>query len=478
VVFAASAVPIIGILGLSVDVTFVTQAKSQLALAADAASLSATKLASNEFVAGNATTYATDGQTNGNQWFDAQLGALHGVGSHSRTTTVTRNGTVFTTNVAYSATIPTHFASLFGHNFSSFTVSGQSNSTITINAYMNIEMLLDNSGSMLIGASTADINTLQAITACSPMAGGSGQGTSAWSTTMIPATCPTTYAANVSSPGAYPVAGHAPNSAPCGFACHWNANTDSVLINGGHVNWDYFALARNVNLGPITGYTNPTLRFDVVQAAAANVVSTMISNEILTNQFQLGAFTFNSSLVRVWPASPSSAEASTDLAGGATAIASIPPYVGPNGGNTNFPGSMTSLASIMTNAGDGSSSSSPRKTLFIVTDGIQDYGSRSLGSSLGPMNDSAATAACNAIKAKGIGIYVLYTPYVPLPYNPYYVGNIAQYVSGTPNAITRALQSCASAPSFFYEADIPSQVTSGLLSLVSASVRAPARISS
>ena len=526
IAFAASAIPVIGMLGLAVDVTFVTQAKQQLSLAADTAALAATKTASNEFVSGNTTTYLADGNTNGNQWFNAQLGTLRGAVAVAPSTAVTRNGTTFTTVVTYSGSVPSHFAGIFGSRFNTFAISGSATATITINAYVNITLLLDNSSSMLIGASTSDINTLQAVTACSPMAGGSGQGTNAWNTTLIPATCPTTYATNTSSPGSAAVAGQPPHTAPCGFACHWSA--DNQTSNGApdYTQYDYYALARNLNLGPITGYSTPTLRFDVVQQAAAEVVSTMESNEILSNQFGLGVFTFNTAnsasstenqsanttsshgnvipaysppyLERIWPAG-STAEASTDLEEGATAITGIVTPVGPNGGDTDFPDAMASLAGVLTTAGDGSTPSAPKKDLFIVTDGIQDYSASANGTtvtvansrcvtttvnsttcgSMGPMNSAVATAACNAIKAKGIYIYVLYTPYSVLSHNPFYVSNIDQFISvGTPNKTVQALESCASAPTDFFEADIPSQVTSGLTNLLQAAIRTPARISS
>ena len=74
----------------------------------------------------------------------------------------------------------------------------------------------------------------------------------------------------------------------------------------------------------------------------------------------------------------------------------------------------------------------------------------------------------------------LYTPYTPLPYNPFYASNIAQFVTTppTPNKIVQALQACASTPTDFFEADLPSQVTTGLQTLLQSAVLSAARISS
>jgi Flp pilus assembly protein TadG len=485
VLFAGAAVPIVGMLGLAIDYTFLNQARTQMALAADTAALSATRLASSEFVQ-PVTTWQTDAQTNGNQWFVAQLGHLREATntSNGSNTTVTRNGTAFTAQVAYSGNVNAHFAALFG--VPTFYISGTSTATITINAYVNIALMLDNSSSMLIAATTNDINTMQSITACSPESMGSNQSTSAWTGPITPATCPSTYAktTGVSYTNNPPTAGQAPQTAACGFACHWSTN-NQVLSTGkpDYTQWDYYGLSQNpTKYGAVTGFTTPTLRFNVVQSAAQTVMQTMIADEVFTDQFGISVFTFNNSLAKVYPVDGSEAgyDLSTDSGGAQTLTAAITQPVVSNNGDTDFPDSMTTLASDLTAGGDGSSASSPKKNVFIVTDGIQDYGSRQLGTTQGPFSSTAAVAACNAVKAKGISIYVLYTPYTPLPYNPYYVGNIAQYVNTppSPNAIVTALQACASSTSNYYEADIPSQITTGLNVLLKAAVSAPARISS
>ncbi|MHA0111050.1 hypothetical protein ACXYUI_28525, partial [Klebsiella pneumoniae] len=78
-----------------------------------------------------------------------------------------------------------------------------------------------------------------------------------------------------------------------------------------------------------------------------------------------------------------------------------------NDGDTDFPDALAAVAPAIGTSGDGSTATKPRKNLFIVTDGLDDYGSRTLPTTQGPF----PAAACNAIKQQGVTIYVLYTPY-------------------------------------------------------------------
>lgn len=485
VLFATAAVPIVGLLGLAVDYSLYAQASTQMQLAADGAAINATRLAASEYVVSPTGNWQTDAPANGNEWFLMQLSSLREASATSHSVSVARNGTAFTSTVTYQGTVPTHFARMFGK--SAFVINGGAGATITINAYVNVTLLLDNSSSMLIGSTTDDINTLQAITACSPESMTSNQGLGAWSG-PTPSSCPSSYVqtTNVSYNVNPPTAGQTPNAAPCGFACHWS-NNNQKLPNGSadYTQYDYYNLARFPAHGAVKGYSAPQLRFDVVQSAASNVIQTMAADEAFAGQFGVAIYTFGSGAHLLTKYYPSSGEAGTDLstdsAGAQTAAAGITTPVVANDGDTDFPDALVSLyTNNLTAAGDGSSAASPKKALFVVTDGILDYTPTGGSRSLGPFNNTATVNACNHVKAMGINLYVLYTPYTPLPYNPFYVSNIAQYVNNppTPNDIIQALQACASSPSNYYEADIPSQITTGLNVLLQAAISSPARINS
>ena len=484
VLFAGAAVPIIGIMGLSIDYTFLNEARTQMAIAADTAAISATRIASNEFVQ-PLPTWQSDAVTNGTQWYAVQLSAIRGASSNAPSVSVTRSGTVFTTSVGYSGNVPTHFARMFG--FNNFAVSGTSVASVSIDAYVNITMLLDNSSSMLIGATTNDVNTMDTITACSPEVMGSAQSMSAW-TGPTPSACTKTYAATTgvsyASSNLAPTAGKVPTGAPCGFACHWSTNKQVIpnTTTPDYTQYDYYALASNPTKYGSVAAAAPALRFSVVQAAAANVIDTMNSNEVIANQFGIAVYTFGNSLTRVYPAAPLEAgyDLTADSGGAQAAVTSIVQPVVANNGDTDFPDSLQTLATTdLTAGGDGSTAAKPKKDLIIVTDGIMDYTPSGGSRTLGPFTGAALTQ-CNYVKNMGIAIYVLYTPYTPLPYNPFYVSNIATYINTppTPNATISALQACASSTSNYYEADIASQITTGLNALLKAAVSSPARINS
>jgi hypothetical protein len=498
VLFATAAVPLIGCLGLAIDFAFVTQARQQLVVAADTAVLSAIKTSANQFLAKD-SAFLAEGTTNGTQWFTAQLGSLRGASNDAPTVSVQQNGVKFSGSVTYKGHIPAHFAQIFG--FKNFDVSGTSTASIQLNAYVNNYLFLDNSGSMLIGASTSDVNLLQSITACSPESGNSQQGTSAWTGPETPAKgCPQTITPPIG--GSLSVTSYSPGlpvkgqmiAAACGFACHFSADNQTTKTGVQDLTqYDYYRLARcpadsptysgsNTanNTNPIGANCNgvgPQLRFDVVQDAAAVVVQQMINDEVMPNQFGLGVFEFNSALQQIYP---TSGDSSTDLASGETAVTKITTPTVPNGGNTDFPDSLTSLTNLIGKGGDGSSPSSPRKNVFIVTDGLQDYSGRTVGDTMGPFSNSAAQAACTALKSNGVSIYILYTPYTALPFNPFYQSNINQFVASppTPNQIVQALDACASSPNNVYEADIPAQIVAGLTQLLQAAINKPAQINS
>jgi hypothetical protein len=214
------------------------------------------------------------------------------------------------------------------------------------------------------------------------------------------------------------------------------------------------------------------LRFDAVQAAAAAMADQIQAGQTAQAQFGLGVWTFDtgtdaqpSPLHQLYP---ETGESGADLAAARLAISGNAPPITANRGSTEFPAALAALADQLTPGGDGGSAAQPRKALLIVTDGIQDYGNRQVGDTMGPMDSPAAQAACAAVKARGIRVMVLYTAYAPMPNNPFYMFQIDRFLKNppTPNAVVRALQTCASAPGDVVEADTPEQISQGLQRLL------------
>ena len=269
--------------------------------------------------------------------------------------------------------------------------------------------------------------------------------------------------------------------APCAFACHTSASNN-----------DYYGLALAEGI---------ILRFDVVRDAANQVVAAINSPSNPPGQISVGVYDFNGPLVSQngnpaltgftndYPGG--TVEADYNLTGASAAVTSITPPVTTDQADTDFPLAMTSLAKIIKKTnGIGATKANPRKNLFIVTDGMQDYYAPSIGTSCatngvyqgnglcrvqGPIDPDTY---CKPIKDLGVTIYVLYTLYLPLP-NPFYLTydkKFAESANGDP-PIRTALEQCASSPSDFYEADLSNQIQPALLAMLAAALGSADRLS-
>jgi Flp pilus assembly protein TadG len=488
VLFGISSVPIIGLLGLAVDVGIWNQSNATLSVAANVAAMTAAKVAVNAQLAGDPNAVA-EGEIAGKQWFLTQIGSASNVGvlgvtlpQGGASVTVTGAATM-TATVQYTASVRSIFGNYVAH-IGSYPVDGQATAQIASSPYLNVEILLDDSGSMEIGASNSDIIHLQEITPCYTAESGqaapdafyngstsnlAGQSYNAYSTSgydggiPVPAQAPdpplsyASYPSNgnatgpscqgvlpVQTNGQYPLAGP-----PCAFACHFDTSKPAGSGN------DFYALARAT-----IGTANPiTLRFDLVKAATNQIISTMQADNIAAlNNLNVGIFTFANSLLRVYPVpacgTTTACESGNDWATAIGLVGAPPtaakgadtgiqPYGGANGGNSDFHDTMVSLSgTYLTASGDGTTASKPRKVLFIVTDGLVDYTDAS-----GNRTEGGVSAAdCALFKSKGYTVYVVYTPYYPVM-NGYYYSNIKSLAEPTATGtLASDLEACASDP--------------------------------
>jgi Flp pilus assembly protein TadG len=580
-IFALTLVPLVLLVGLSVDYAFYVQARAQTALAADAAVTHAVRAADETYAyeeqingtsaaaqAAAATEAEAAGSALGEDWFEATLGRMPKAsvtGTPVVSVTPSPNGAAgFTATVNFAATYPPFFARLF--NGKVWNVNGSAQATSAYN-YVEILMLLDNSPSMLIGADAPDIQKLETISVCPPSSidgsfDGNGWGGAfyqdapdvAASGGGDPAEGPPVTANNVIlnyTPGKYLTTGYG-NSydgkgyetgtcasgwtgpggspfAPCAFACHTTTNTMTLhgtnsttfpFISGTYPA-DYYGLARAYSMPNASGTGTPgtiTLRLDVVHDAASQVITAMETNEAASGQFSVGVYQFNDDVVPIWPAagngSNPQSEASTDLPDAAAAItsAALPLTTNPSVGYTDFPTSVADLISgkystggqfgnPLTMAGNGATSTTPEKDIFIVTDGMQDTsdpGYREFAEMTGYDAENASSEqsgtpwVCQPLKNLGFTVYVLYIDYVPLSNvfyqtaiqtpSPYLDQDYPSLATGSPKqwaestaasqakppggnaALTAltpdetALYACASSPSDFFEATNSSQI--------------------
>jgi Flp pilus assembly protein TadG len=243
----------------------------------------------------------------------------------------------------------------------------------------------------------------------------------------------------------------------CGFACHSPAATPANY----------------------PGYVQPnvpgaTLRIDVLKSAAQQVISAAQSNQAVANQFRVGLYTFVGTVSTLTDLTTNLAQAQA-----ATNTIALPTTdVGTQiGDSVNWLG-----VHKVTSSGNGTSGS-PVKFVFLITDGVEDWGSDytpgpydNLANPRGywqgqPCCGAILPAACNAIKNKGVTLAVLYTTYDPLN-APLYTQLVQPYA----NNIAPALQACAS-PGFFFQADYSSEILTAVQAMFAQAIAQSARLS-
>jgi Flp pilus assembly protein TadG len=398
-----TAVPIIFAVGAGVDYSSANMAKSKLDAIADAAALSAVD---HNAISGTAST----AQTTATNVFNAEANNINNVSVSNVNVTVTDSNTGRTAVVAYSATKTNAFMSLVG--IPSTTISGQSHSAAGLSVNINFYLLLDNSPSMNIAATTAGINTMVSHT--------SAQG-------------------------------------GCAFACHeTNPSADNLGNPNGE---DNYTLAQN--LGVVTRMQNLA---SATQALMSTASATEGSN---TSQYQMAIYTFANSGISTIQSLTSNMTTAQAAAGNINVLQVYDnnwlTRTNQNSDtDTNFESAMSAINTVMPNPGLGTPASTPQEVLFIVSDGVDDEVSSSCSQSLDGNRCQAPfnTALCTTVKNRGIQIAVLYTEYLPLPTNSWYNSWIAPFQ----NQISPNMQNCAS-PGMFFTVTTDGDITAAMQSL-------------
>jgi len=383
-----ASIPIIFAVGAGVDYSTANMAKSKLDAVADAAALSAV-----DHTAISGTSAAA--QNTATNVFNSEATNLNNVTIGNVTVTVTDSNTGRTAVVAYTATKNNVFMGLLG--IPTTAIGGQAQAAAGLSVNINFYLLLDNSPSMNIAATTAGINTMVSHT--------SAQG-------------------------------------GCAFACHEsNPSADNLGNPNGE---DNYTLAQN--LGVVT-------RMENLASATQSLMSTASATEgSNTTQYQMAIYTFaNAGLGTIQPLTSNMATAQASAANINVLEVYDNNWLTQTNKNsdtdTNFETAMSQINTIMPNPGLGTPTSTPQEVLFIVSDGVDDEVSSTCSQSLNgnrcqqPFN----TAWCTTVKNRGIQIAVLYTDYLPLPTNSWYNNWIAPFQ----NQIGPNLQSCASTGMFF-----------------------------
>ena len=316
--------------------------------------------------------------------------------------------------ISYSGPIPTTILQVVGIN--QVTIHGTATAQSKLPSYLNFYVLMDNSPSMGVGGSATDIANLITLT--------------------------TPYINSGKGPG-------------CAFACH-ERNPDGTDDPN-----DFYHLALNNGV---------KTRMDYLRTAVGSLLTLASKTQQVPNQFQFGLYTFSDSLAQhtVSALSSNFTQLQTDTQNIQLSYNSLNNTTFNLSGDSQPKGSLdeqTDIDAGMTyvNGQVSTSFTSPRAPtnfVVLVSDGVQDkVDCATTGTTSGgcrayePLN----LANCDALKAAGDQVAVVYTPYLPITNNPWYNSYVAPInVQPVPFAarlpqVTNVMKSCASDPALFVE---------------------------
>jgi Flp pilus assembly protein TadG len=440
VITALTMVPIIFLLGMSLDFTQALRKKEQLDAAADAAAVAAVRPAM--LMQSDAVAQAT-----ATAIFMSVANGVSGLAATpAPTITVTDVGLGRTVSVSYNAASLNNFPKVL-QNAASWPINGSATAQAASAPNMNWYLLMDDSPSMGIGATLTDINNLITATAPSKQPASSSQN--------------------------------------CGFACH----ETNIAHDGGTK--DNLAIARANNV---------TLRIDLVSNALnqlliswTNCPQSGVTGGVMQCMSALNNTTYKAALYTFDTGLNTLATLTTPtLAGNQVGNISLMPVLYQNcvvstscntDYGTNIAGALSSLNSIMPTPGLGSNSAgdTPQEVVFLVTDGVED---KIVSGATACPNASLAsnnrcqqpldTTMCTTLKSRGIKIAILYTEYLQLINlgpsqnitDSWYMSWVDKYdepLSST-GKIAQNLQACAS-PGFFSDVTTGGNITQALTDL-------------
>jgi hypothetical protein len=395
-------VPLIGVAGFALDISDALLARSSLQASADAAALAA--VAQNSIGVSQAMLMTSDGQVAGamadaKKVFLGQAGNSADYTLLSADVDVVKAGSQLKAVFTYKAEVPTTLSRILGKN--KVIVSGVAEALFQTETFRDFYLLLDNTPSMGVGATSADVSKMVANT-----------------------------------------------SDKCAFACH-------IVKDGVEDKNSYYNLAKKLGV---------TIRIDVVASATSALMETAKSTRKSSNQYRMAVYTFGEKAEDTKLLEVSSLTSDLDSVKTKAAkigLMSIPYQGYDNDQQTDFDRALSNVGKLMGTAGTGSSASNPEKVVFFVSDGVGDaYKPTTCTKKLngGRCQEPIDITQCSALKAKGYRIAVLYTTYLPLPTNDWYNNWIKPFQSEIP---TR-MEACAS-PGLYFEVS-PSQGISEAMS--------------
>ena len=476
VIFALVMVPTVFLLGMALDYTHTQRMKVDLDAAADAAAvatitsammqksptaaqtaaknvfnITANTLVSNSNLAAQPTLTVSVNCSNPNTTTGyCTYGSCPGSDTVYADPVNSSNQVVRNVQVCYDAAANNAFPSLL--NQANWPFAGQSAARNQSAPNINFYLLLDDSPSMAIGATSADITKLINNTQ-----------------------------AQVDSNG----------TKGCGFACHETNPSADNLGNPGGI--DNYQLARNLGV---------TLRIDRVTQAVKSLMNTAYQISYANrNTYGVAIYTFDYQLnssspifapsgkpgVVQTPVTPASTTSYTvaSIQSAADSIAVLPVYQNNwltksnnnSDADTSIAGALNALNNVMPAPGNGTNvgTDTPQEVIFLVTDGVEDVMTttdpytKTCNKTLSGKRcqQPLDPAICTTIKNKKVRIAVLYTEYddsALYKSNAWYDKWIHPF-NGSTDQVATNLRSCASSPDLYQRVTKDQDITSALQKL-------------
>jgi Flp pilus assembly protein TadG len=411
-IFALMAVPVLFATGMGVDYAMASRRRSKLDAAADSAALAAVTPSIMAISSQSAQQQAM--QTAATNMFNALAGQVSGLqGTPQPTVSIGSIGLTQTVTVSYTANALTTFSGVIGKK--TLPIAGTASASASTQPYINFYLLLDDSPSMAIAATSTGIQ--QMVSATSAQGG-------------------------------------------CAFACHeYDPSADSSGNPGGE---DNYALSKSL-------VPKVVLRIDLLREAVQSLMTTAQTTEGNKSYYSMAIYTFDYQLNQIQ-------KLTTNLTTAQNAASNIQllevynnsGYLTKTNNNddadTDFSAAMNGVNSEMATPGTGTKLA-PQEFLFIVTDGVNEVVNGSRQPSL--MDQSW----CTTVKNRGIKIAVLYTQYLPLPTNAFY----NQHVSPFQSQIGSNMQACAS-PGLYSSVTTDGDISAALTNLFNAALAQSAHL--
>lgn len=399
---AALLVPLVGVAGFAIDLTDAMVAKNQLQGAADAAALGAVSeksVATAQAMTMSGNGDIDSGAADAEKVFSAQLAAATGFSIESTSSRVFRQDNQLMATFTYSASVPTTLLRVLGKN--EFKIAGQATAVFQTETFRDFYLLLDNTPSMGVAATTADINKMV-------------------------------------------------SNASCAFACHINNNGVEDPNDNYHL---AKRLGVTIRIDVVAKATAALMDTAVSVRKSANqfrmAVYTFGKKAEDTRLLEVSSLTSNLN----------DAKAKASM----IELMTIPWQNYKDDTQTSFDTAFANIADKMGTAGTGLTAASPEKILFFVSDGVGDsikptYCTKMLTGSR--CQEPIDTRACTALKDKGYKIAALYTTYLPLPTDGWY----NQWIRPFQSEIATKMEECAT-PGYFFEVSPSQGITEAMNTL-------------